>query len=172
MASSRPGHDRCSAPILAPQQAAAAYNASPRSIKYSLFHAHTRARVRVSCHVPVHKLRKHPHACVFVIYISLPIAHGAQLSMTLFSIIGGFWLLDSLKDTVLEGTVGLEYQPRAKLVSVAVTLLLVIQYNRLVDSCSKPTVSAISCACGAEFCYIRRRSLSRSACHTYEAGFI
>ncbi|CAN0522907.1 unnamed protein product, partial [Ectocarpus sp. 8 AP-2014] len=33
----------------------------------------------------------------------------------------------------------LEYQPRAKLVSVAVTLLLVIQYNRLVDSCSKPT---------------------------------
>ena len=63
-----------------------------------------------------------------------------QLSLTLFSIIGGFWLLDSLKDTVLEGTVGLEYQPRAKLVSVAVTLLLVIQYNRLVDSCSKPTV--------------------------------
>lgn len=38
---------------------------------------------------------------------------------------------------------GLEYQPRAKLVSVAVTLLLVIQYNRLVDSCSKPTVSLI-----------------------------
>lgn len=64
-----------------------------------------------------------------------------QLSLTLFAIIGGFWLLDSLKDTVLEGTVGLEYQPRAKLVSVAVTLLLVIQYNRLVDSCSKPTVS-------------------------------
>lgn len=62
------------------------------------------------------------------------------LSMTLFSIIGGFWLLDSLKDTVLEGTVGLEYQPRAKLVSVAVTLLLVIQYNRLVDSYSKPTL--------------------------------
>lgn len=64
-----------------------------------------------------------------------------QLSLTLFSIIGGFWLLDSLKDTVLEGTVGMEFQPRAKLVSVAVTLLLVIQYNRLVDSCSKPTVS-------------------------------
>lgn len=49
-------------------------------------------------------------------------------------------MLDSLKDTVLEGTVGLECQPTAKLVSVAVTLLLVIQYNRLVDSCSKPTV--------------------------------
>ncbi|CAM9868150.1 unnamed protein product [Ascophyllum nodosum] len=62
------------------------------------------------------------------------------LSLTLFSIIGGFWLLDSLKDTVLEGTVGLEYQPRAKLLSVVVTLLLVIQYNRLVDSCSKPTL--------------------------------
>lgn len=49
-------------------------------------------------------------------------------------------MLDSLKDTVLEGTVGLECQPTAKLVSVAVTLLLVIQYNRLVDACSKPTV--------------------------------
>ncbi|CAM9557415.1 unnamed protein product [Hapterophycus canaliculatus] len=69
------------------------------------------------------------------------------LSLTLFSIIGGFWLLDSLKDTVLEGTVGLEYQPRAKLVSVGVTLLLVIQYNRLVDSCSKPTLFYILGAC-------------------------
>ncbi|CAB1114844.1 AAA [Ectocarpus sp. CCAP 1310/34] len=69
------------------------------------------------------------------------------LSLTLFAIIGGFWLLDSLKDTVLEGTVGLEYQPRAKLVSVAVTLLLVIQYNRLVDSCSKPTLFYILGAC-------------------------
>eukprot|EP00752_Nemacystus_decipiens_P012038 g10673.t1 len=69
------------------------------------------------------------------------------LSLTLFSIIGGFWLLDSLKDTVLEGTVGLEVQPRAKLVSVAVTLLLVIQYNRLVDSCSKPTLFYILGAC-------------------------
>eukprot|EP00953_Heterococcus_sp_UTEX-ZZ885_P016636 9344-Heterococcus_DN1.PRE.2 len=61
----------------------------------------------------------------------------AWLSSTLSCIIGGFWLLDSLKDAVLERTVGLELQPAAKLLSVAVTLLLVIQYNRLVDRVRK-----------------------------------
>jgi TLC ATP/ADP transporter len=53
------------------------------------------------------------------------------------AVTGGFWLLDSLKDAVLERTVGLELQPAAKLLSVAVTLLLVIQYNRLVDRVRK-----------------------------------
>lgn len=85
----------------------------------------------------------------------------------LFSIIGSFWLLDSLKvttntraphcahtrvldacacvracryhhqDTVFSTLVGLEYQPRAKLVSVAFTLLLVLQYNRALDRIEK-----------------------------------
>ncbi|CAM9610520.1 unnamed protein product [Chrysoparadoxa australica] len=64
-------------------------------------------------------------------------AHVLWLSATLFSIIGGFWLLDSLKDTVLEVTLGMEYQPRAKLSSVLVTLLLVVGYNRLVDTVHK-----------------------------------
>lgn len=36
------------------------------------------------------------------------------LSGTLFFIIGGYWLLRSLKDTVLAALVGLEYQPIAK----------------------------------------------------------
>ncbi|CAM9577678.1 unnamed protein product, partial [Discosporangium mesarthrocarpum] len=68
------------------------------------------------------------------------IARTAWLSLMLFSIIGGFWLLDSMKDTVFERVVGLELQPTAKLLSVLMTLLLVIQYNRLIDTCNKPTL--------------------------------
>eukprot|EP00635_Sarcinochrysidales_sp_CCMP3193_P011699 CAMPEP_0118889864 /NCGR_PEP_ID=MMETSP1166-20130328/589_1 /TAXON_ID=1104430 /ORGANISM="Chrysoreinhardia sp, Strain CCMP3193" /LENGTH=623 /DNA_ID=CAMNT_0006828461 /DNA_START=135 /DNA_END=2006 /DNA_ORIENTATION=+ len=60
------------------------------------------------------------------------------LSALLCAIIGGFWLLDSLKDTVLATTVGLEYQPRAKLLSVCVTLVVVSAYNALIDRVSKP----------------------------------
>ena len=62
------------------------------------------------------------------------------LSALLCAIIGGFWLLDSLKDTVLATTVGLEYQPRAKLLSVCVTLVVVSAYNALIDRASKPTL--------------------------------
>ena len=52
------------------------------------------------------------------------------LSALLCCIIGGFWLLDSLKDTVLATTVGLEFQPRAKLASVVVTLFVVAASGR------------------------------------------
>jgi len=47
-------------------------------------------------------------------------AHGADaprvawLAMMLGCIIGSFWLLDSLKDTVFATLVGLEHQPKAK----------------------------------------------------------
>uniref|UniRef100_A0A7S3JRE1 ADP,ATP carrier protein n=1 Tax=Aureoumbra lagunensis TaxID=44058 RepID=A0A7S3JRE1_9STRA len=62
------------------------------------------------------------------------------LSALLCAIIGGFWLLDSLKDTVLATTVGLEYQPRAKVLSVCVTLIVVSIYNGLIDRVSKPAL--------------------------------
>mmetsp|Transcript_8983 Transcript_8983/g.28516 ORF Transcript_8983/g.28516 Transcript_8983/m.28516 type:complete len:546 (+) Transcript_8983:43-1680(+) len=62
------------------------------------------------------------------------------LSALLCCIIGGFWLLDSLKDTVLATTVGLEYQPRAKALSVCVTLVVVSAYNALIDRVSKPSL--------------------------------
>lgn len=62
------------------------------------------------------------------------------LSAMLCCIIGGFWLLDSLKDTVLATTVGLEYQPKAKLLSVCVTLVIVSAYNYLIDRVSKPSL--------------------------------
>ncbi len=62
------------------------------------------------------------------------------LSLCLFVIVGGFWILDSLKDTVLEESVGLEYQPQAKMLSVLFTLVLVVQYNRVVDFVWKPAL--------------------------------
>ena len=63
------------------------------------------------------------------------------LSSLLCCIIGGFWLLDSLKDTVLATTVGLRYQPKAKLISVVVTLFVVSGYTTLVRRIRhKPTL--------------------------------
>ncbi len=62
------------------------------------------------------------------------------LSLCLFVIVGGFWMLDSLKDTVLEESVGLKYQPQAKMLSVLFTLVLVVQYNRVVDFVWKPAL--------------------------------
>mmetsp|Transcript_29086 Transcript_29086/g.38245 ORF Transcript_29086/g.38245 Transcript_29086/m.38245 type:complete len:587 (+) Transcript_29086:70-1830(+) len=61
----------------------------------------------------------------------------AWLSLTLFCIIGGFWILDSLKDSIFENTVGIEYQPKAKVVSAAITIVLVAVYNHLVDRIEK-----------------------------------
>ena len=61
----------------------------------------------------------------------------------LCGIIGGFWLLDSLKDTVLATTVGLEWQPKAKLASVAVTLFVVAAYNALIRVAAKPTLFSV-----------------------------
>ncbi len=69
------------------------------------------------------------------------------LSLCLFVIIGGFWLLDSLKDTVLEKSIGMEYQPQAKMLSVLLTLVLVVQYNRIVDLVWKPALFYVVGGC-------------------------
>jgi len=62
------------------------------------------------------------------------------LSVMLCSIIGSFWLLDSLKDTVFATLVGLEHQPVAKVLSVITTLFVVLYYNSLLDRFNAPTV--------------------------------
>ena len=62
------------------------------------------------------------------------------LSALLCCIIGGFWLLDSLKDTVLATTVGLEHQPKAKAISVLVTLVVVAAYNNAINRVRKPVL--------------------------------
>jgi ATP/ADP translocase len=66
--------------------------------------------------------------------ISRVLYHGIFLAF----IIAGFWLLDSLKDPVLSSTVGIEYQPVAKLLSVVTTLIVVCLYDFLTTVVSKP----------------------------------
>ncbi|TFJ83261.1 hypothetical protein NSK_005423 [Nannochloropsis salina CCMP1776] len=52
---------------------------------------------------------------------------------TLFFIIGGYWLLRSLKDSVMVAINGVEYIPQAKMVSLVVVTALVFLYNKLMD---------------------------------------
>ena len=71
-------------------------------------------------------------------YYILPriIFHGIILA----SIVCGFWLLDSLKDPILINTVGIEYQPIAKLLSVVSTLVVVCVYDFLTSIVTKQTL--------------------------------
>lgn len=56
------------------------------------------------------------------------------LSFTLFFLIGGYWLLRSLKDPVLTAICGITAIPKAKMLSVFVVLGVVTIYNRLLDT--------------------------------------
>jgi AAA family ATP:ADP antiporter len=56
------------------------------------------------------------------------------LAMTLFFMIGGYWLLRSLKDPVLMTLCGVKAIPKAKMLSVFVVLGVVSIYNHLLDS--------------------------------------
>jgi len=60
--------------------------------------------------------------------------------MILASIIAGFWLLDSLKDPIVANTIGIEYQPIAKIMSVGATLFIVCIYDYLTSVVSRPTL--------------------------------
>eukprot|EP01035_Chromulina_nebulosa_P019274 gene19274-25131_t len=55
------------------------------------------------------------------------------LSATLFFVVGGYWLLRSLKDPIMSVIDGVEYIPQAKIASLFVVFGLVIVYNKLLD---------------------------------------
>ena len=57
-----------------------------------------------------------------------------SLATTLFFMIGGYWLLRSLKDSVLMALCGYKAIPKAKMLSVFVVLGVVSVYNHLLDS--------------------------------------
>lgn len=56
------------------------------------------------------------------------------LAATLFFMIGGYWLLRSLKDPILTALCGVDVIPKAKMLSVFVVLGVVSVYNHLLDS--------------------------------------
>jgi len=69
------------------------------------------------------------------------------LASTLFFMIGGYWLLRSLKDSVLTALCGVTVIPKAKMLSVFVVLGVVSIYNKMLDS-DLPKVSLkIKCGC-------------------------
>jgi ATP:ADP antiporter, AAA family len=55
------------------------------------------------------------------------------LAGTLFFVVGGYWLLRTLKDPIMSSIDGVEYIPQAKIVSLFVVFGLVIVYNKLLD---------------------------------------
>jgi len=59
------------------------------------------------------------------------------LSLTFFFTIGSYWLLRPLKDGLFFKMVGKLYQPRAKMLSVLVVLVLVIVYTKLIEMFDK-----------------------------------
>ena len=56
------------------------------------------------------------------------------LGSTLFFMIGGYWLMRSLKDPVLTALCGVSVIPKAKMLSVVVVLAVVSIYNKLLSS--------------------------------------
>ena len=56
------------------------------------------------------------------------------LASTLFFMIGGYWLLRSLKDPVLTAICGISVIPKAKMLSVFIVLGVVSIYNALLDT--------------------------------------
>jgi len=59
------------------------------------------------------------------------------LGGTLFFVVGGYWLLRTLKDPIMSVIDGVEYIPQAKIVSLFVVFGLVIVYNKLLDAFPK-----------------------------------
>ncbi len=57
----------------------------------------------------------------------------AILGFTFFLIIGAYWLLRPLKDSIFATLVGIEWQPLAKIVSLGVLAPLLVFYSKLVD---------------------------------------
>ncbi len=59
------------------------------------------------------------------------------LSAIFFFTIGTYWLLRPLKDDLFNQLVGIDYQPTAKIASVAIMVFVVMLYSKLVDMFEK-----------------------------------
>jgi len=62
------------------------------------------------------------------------------LAIGFFFLIGPYWLLKTLKDSIFVNIVGPEHQPTVKILSLLVSLPLVIGYSKLVDLLSKEKI--------------------------------
>eukprot|EP00550_Attheya_septentrionalis_P003421 CAMPEP_0198293896 /NCGR_PEP_ID=MMETSP1449-20131203/19418_1 /TAXON_ID=420275 /ORGANISM="Attheya septentrionalis, Strain CCMP2084" /LENGTH=690 /DNA_ID=CAMNT_0043993649 /DNA_START=95 /DNA_END=2167 /DNA_ORIENTATION=+ len=91
--------------------------------------------MRVYCCSPLGRLLKRVYAKLYGNSMAPgEMGRTLTLSATLFFMIGGYWLLRSLKDPVLTALCGVSVIPKAKMLSVFVVLGVVSIYNRLLDS--------------------------------------
>ncbi len=68
------------------------------------------------------------------------------LSVTFLFIIGSYWLMRVLKDALFMDIVGEAYIPRAKMLSVALLIPLIVIYSKLVDLCEKQKLFYVICS--------------------------
>jgi len=78
------------------------------------------------------------------------LSHEALVQATFFSsllcfIVGVYWMMRSLKDSVFASVVGLEYQPQAKMFSLVVVSVVLVAYNKIVDIVPRHRLFAVIC---------------------------
>jgi len=66
-------------------------------------------------------------------------------SLLLCFVVGVYWMMRSLKDSVFATIVGLEYQPAAKMLSLVVVTLLLFVYNKIVDVVPRHQLFTVIC---------------------------
>ena len=74
------------------------------------------------------------------------LAHAGFLAVLMCNIVGVYWLMRSLKDSVFTTVVGIEYQPTAKMLSLGVVTVILLAYNKAVDLLSAKTTQRGSVA--------------------------
>jgi len=74
------------------------------------------------------------------------LAHAGFLAVLMCNIVGVYWLMRSLKDSVFTTVVGIEYQPTAKILSLVVVTVLLLVYNKAFDLLSAATTQRGSVA--------------------------
>ena len=68
-----------------------------------------------------------------------------MLASAFFFIIGSYWLLRVLKDSIFKTVVGIAYQPKAKMLSLLIIIPLILIYSKLVDLVEKDKLFYILC---------------------------
>ena len=66
-------------------------------------------------------------------------------SLLLCFVVGIYWMMRSLKDSVFATLVGLEYQPQAKMLSLVVVTFVLFLYNKVVDLAPRHYLFLVVC---------------------------
>ena len=82
------------------------------------------------------------------LYGELPqdkLVQAGTFSALLCFVVGIYWMMRSLKDSVFATLVGLEYQPQAKMLSLFVVTAVLFAYNKVVDLVERNRLFAVIC---------------------------